>query len=560
MSTRSTLLAAGVFALAGTASVALADLEHEWTARIPSGSSLSAGLQGFVVDAHGNSYVTGITGPSSNTDVVTASFAPDGSLRWSATFNGPEDWYDQARGITLGVDGSVYVTGNTPGANDYSNVLVLKYDDASGELLNTIQYSSRVNTSEHGASVASDLDGNIFISGSTNGDGPDVMILKFDSDGNFGWKQTWDGAAWSPYSQDHGRKILVAPDGNPVTLVTGYGASLYAEYVVLKHDALTGELIWEASWGPSGSNYPRDLKFDDAGDIYVTGTALNVGSDRFGTIKLSGEDGSLIWEAYDGVDYHNSVVGFALDADGGIVITGSVDPDGDRSNANDDMYSVRRDATDGTVLWTHRFGQSCYFCWDDASDVIVDPAGHVFLAGSSNSPPLSGDMITLVLDLESGVETDRGIVFGGSEEIAGSGVLRFDDAYNLYNGGEASNYNTGQVDLTVMKFTSLATDLYRMAVPTLVGGANATLEVGNASPSATQYIGYSVAGFGSTPVPPLGIVVDLESPLLLVSGPANANGEFVAQVPVPRGASGRTVWLQAAESGRTTPVRTRTVR
>jgi hypothetical protein len=127
-----------------------------WIAQLPAGSALTAGLQGMVTDSNGVSYITGITGPSSNTDILTAAFAPDGTVLWQHVFNGPADWHDQARGIGLGPGGVVYVTGNTPGTGFYANVLLLKYDAATGALLDTVQYSSGLFMSEHGACVATD--------------------------------------------------------------------------------------------------------------------------------------------------------------------------------------------------------------------------------------------------------------------------------------------------------------------------------------------------------------------------------------------------------------------
>ena len=125
--------------LTGTAA---ADIPHEWLSQIPVGFSLSSGITGMVVDASGVSYVTGITGSSSNTDIVTAAFAPDGSLLWSHVFNGPQNWHDQGRDIALAPGGVIYVIGNTPGPGFYADVLLLKYDAASGSLLNMIQWAS----------------------------------------------------------------------------------------------------------------------------------------------------------------------------------------------------------------------------------------------------------------------------------------------------------------------------------------------------------------------------------------------------------------------------------
>jgi len=451
---RATHVAIAVATLVGVAAgAAPADLAPEWVARLPVGASLTAGIAGIVVDAAGVSYVTGISGSSSNTDITTAAFRPDGSLLWSRTFNGRADWHDQARGIALG-PGVLYVTGNTPGPGSYANVLLLAYDTATGNLLNTVQYSSAPNTSEFGASVTTDSNGNVFIGGGTVGDGSDALILAFDAAGQLLWKRRWDGPALAPYSQDSALKVLVDPNGNLVVLIHGVMASLHPDYVVVKYAAGDGATIWEANWGVSGEDSPRDMEIDAQGEVYVTGTGIEL-TEKFSTIKLSGSDGSLLWQAYDSAAVDDHAAGLSLDGAGGVYITGTVDPDGDISNFNDNIYTVKRDAATGTQRWTHLYGASCKGCYDVSSDVIVDPAGHVFVEGTTSSPPYTSDAILLVLDADTGLETARGIIASGPIELFYPRELRLDAAFNLLLGGNFYNANTGQVAMSVAKFAAL---------------------------------------------------------------------------------------------------------
>jgi hypothetical protein len=408
----------------------------------------------MVTDAAGVSYVSGTSGPSSNTDITTAAFAPDGALLWSHVFNGPGNWHDQARGIALGPGGVVWVTGNTPGPGSYANVLLLEYDAVSGTLLDSVQYSSAPFTSEHGASVVTDALGDVYVGGGTVGDGGDGLILKFDSSGQLLWKRTWDGPAAAPFSGDSVQEVLLAPDGDLLVMIHGVMSTLHPDYVVVKYDAGSGATLWEANWGVSGGDFPSDMEVDALGDVYVTGTGIDF-NDKYSTIKLRGADGALLWQAYDAAGIDDSGHELELDGEGGVYVTGEVDPDGDQSNFNDNIYTVKRDAGTGAFLWSHLYGVNCIGCFDVPSDVRVDPEGHVFVAGRTSSPPYSSDVILLVLDAGSGLETDRGIVSGGANESAGTGVLRFDAAHNLFDGGNRSNVNTGQVEMTVTKWSSL---------------------------------------------------------------------------------------------------------
>ena len=67
-----------VVGLTGLSATSNAQLSPEWISRVPVGTSLSAGTAGIYVDPDGVSYITGTSGASSNTDITTVSFAPDG--------------------------------------------------------------------------------------------------------------------------------------------------------------------------------------------------------------------------------------------------------------------------------------------------------------------------------------------------------------------------------------------------------------------------------------------------------------------------------------------------
>ena len=123
-------------------SITRAELTPEWVRRVPVGTSLTSGIAGIHVESDGVSYITGISGPSSNTDITTVSLAPDGSIRWSQTWGSPESGGDQARGITLSQSGILCVVGNTPGPDQFANLLILAYDADTGALLKTIRYRS----------------------------------------------------------------------------------------------------------------------------------------------------------------------------------------------------------------------------------------------------------------------------------------------------------------------------------------------------------------------------------------------------------------------------------
>src|SRR5689334_21933131 len=86
---------AAMVALVGQAGEMRAELSPEWVTRVPVGTSLTSGIAGIHVEPDGVSYITGISGPSSNTDITTVSIAADGSIRWSQTWGSPNSGADQ---------------------------------------------------------------------------------------------------------------------------------------------------------------------------------------------------------------------------------------------------------------------------------------------------------------------------------------------------------------------------------------------------------------------------------------------------------------------------------
>ena len=95
------------------------------------------------------------------------------------------------------------------------------------------------------------------------------------------------------------------------------------------------------------------------------------------------------WQAYDQNGFHDSGSALDLDGSGGVYITGRVDPDGDESNFNDNIYTV---TTGSSTSYTSSFGGTSgatpitaghvglfFQMWSDGifgND--VDPGGTVF--------------------------------------------------------------------------------------------------------------------------------------------------------------------------------------
>jgi len=459
--------------VSGLGGLAHAQMVPDWTSTISAGGALSAGIQGSVVNPAGVTFVTGVAGSSSNTNVITAAFGSDGALLWSDQFNGVGNWHDQGRAIAL-------APGGIPGAGSYADILLLKYDAASGTLLNTVQYTTAPFTSEAGYSVATDALGNVFVGAGTNGDGPDTMLVKFDSVGVFQWSRTWDGPAYSPYSQDSIRQVEVDPSGDVVVMIHGVMSSLHPDYVVIKYSGTDGTVLWESNWGITSGDFAQDMVISPGGDIFVTGSDS---LEKISTVKFRGSDGQVEWQEYDSAGFDNYASAVALDAQGDVLIAGTFDPDGDDSNSNDNILVVKRDGNTGAQLWTFTYGDNCNGCLDAASDVLVDPTGLAYVAGTTSSPPYGGVMILFALDAATGVEASRGTASG-----VGAGQLGFDAASNIYCAGGTRDWTTGAVEISAVRFPGpdLPTTNYCTAAANSTGSGAIASASGSVSVSANS--------------------------------------------------------------------------
>jgi hypothetical protein len=73
------------------------------------------------------------------------------------------------------------------------------------------------------------------------------------------------------------------------------------------------------------------------------------------------------------------------------------------------------------------------------------------------------------------------------------------------------------------------------------------------------YFVYSFAGIGSTNVPPLGITLNLNQPVLIDSTLADSDGRAALTRRVPNNAPQRDIWLQAAQRNKRSGIVERTI-
>jgi hypothetical protein len=111
------------------------------------------------------------------TDVFVAKFNASGDQMWNKTWGGSS--YDEAYGITVGLNDTLYVTGNT-NSYEYQKLFVLKFNAEGMKMWsNVLDFS----VEDAGKDIIVDSFGDIYVVGNTftiNG-GSDILIVKMSS-------------------------------------------------------------------------------------------------------------------------------------------------------------------------------------------------------------------------------------------------------------------------------------------------------------------------------------------------------------------------------------------
>ncbi len=404
----------------------------------------------IAIDASGNIFVAGTF--SSDTiifdttklvsagydDLFLVKYNSNGNIIWAKRAGGKSG--DVVTSVAVDVSGNAYITGhfdldtlvfdtiNLINAGN-SDIFIAKYDPAG----NVIWAKSIGGTNyEYANSIATDVSGNIFITGSFGSstilfdtitlNNPNLysyFLAKYDAGGHAQWAKTAKGTYW-----DVGTSVAIDTAGNPC--VTGHFLS---NSIIFGNDTLTnatfsidiflakyganGNLLWAKSAGEINSDFPTSVAIDASGNNYITGYFGDSGegfhkTSFFDSLANAGYydiflakynlNGNVIWsKSFGGIhwDIANSI---ALDTSGNLYITGYYNSPTLPFNStlltntdSADIFVVKLD-TSGTVLWAKSVGGT----GDDAANSIaMDHAGKIYVAGTFNSGTLVFGATTL---------------------------------------------------------------------------------------------------------------------------------------------------------------------
>lgn len=337
------------------------------------GNIYTTGYFSGTVDFDPGLAVYSLTSTNGSDDLFVCKLDASGNFIWARNMSADNMNMAQGRAISVDLNGNVYITGGYIGIVDFDpspatyslssngnqDVFILKLD-ASG---NFVWVKSIGGTSlEYGVSIELDSFGNVYTSGSFNGN--------IDFDPNTG-----------------------------VSNITPYWN--YPSFILKL--STNGNYIWAKSYGGS-SSYGSKIALDKRNNIFMTGTfsgapdfdpgvnTYTLGSTGSHDAYISKLDsaGNFVWAKGQGGNFYSYIYGssISLDTSSNVYTTGFYKgtPDFDpgigtytmsSKGNNNDIYISKLDST-GTFIWAKSIGGDSV---DDVHSITIDKYQNIYTTG-----------------------------------------------------------------------------------------------------------------------------------------------------------------------------------
>ncbi len=382
------------------------------------------------------------------------------ALAWQRAYNGPPDQGDEAVSIAVDTAGNSYVTGSAFGSNSTLDIVTIKYSP-TGQQLWLQSYSGTANDNDQGVKLVIDDSANVYVTGYSNnsGTGNDITTIKYNTAGVQQWARIYSGAFNGP---DHGASVAV--DGNGNVFVTGYETTSnfnYTDMVTIMYNA-GGTQQWADIYNGAGSanDVGVDIVNDGAGNTYVVATSdtmyMSAPNNDIVLIKYNNA-GARVWRrVYASPTYSYDVARrMCLDRNGNVFICGY----GGLVNEGNNYYTLKYNSA-GVRLWV-QFYNYAVNTYEQPWGIIADSLGNVIVTGqgvTTASSPFN-DYVT--------VKYSSAGVFQWAARFNGAGnnndyayAVALDDSLNIFVTGTSKGTSATGYDIATVKYNDAGTQKY----------------------------------------------------------------------------------------------------
>lgn len=359
----------------------------------------------MVLDASGNSYITGRTDvdPSTvtNYDFCTLKLNSSGIQQWVKTFNGSANLTDEANAICLTSSGNLVVTGRSDGT---ANPLVSDYGiktisyNSSGVVQWSQFFQGTGNQNENGNAIAPLAGGAILVVGSQQNaqSQSDALALNYGQSGNLVWQKIYNGLG---DNSDNVNAMVVDASGNTYLAGYTYSRTALRDMCVIKLNTV-GDTVWVRTFDGSskGNDEANDIQIDNLGNVYVTGYTKESNTDYDITTLKYSASGALLWV----VNFNNATINgedkgvkLLLDPSSNVYISGYTDRDPSPS-MNEDIVLLKYNSS-GVLQWNKQFNGAGNGK-DIPYDMLYLNSSKIVIAGSTSN---GTDQDALILQFSS---------------------------------------------------------------------------------------------------------------------------------------------------------------
>jgi hypothetical protein len=337
------------------------------------------------------------------------------------------------------VVGAVFAAGYTRHlfpASPERNVLLVRYTP-EGALVWNRTWTASYDEAAYGLTASSDALYLAGVTASSDSDG-DGLLMKLDLlTGNVLWNATWGGAGADWFS-----RVATGTDGIYVVGCTNsYGAG-ESDALLVKFD-FSGNQLWNATWGKEKADSGYGLAVaDDA--IYVTGQASAAASGKANaTLIRFSLFGLQVWNATWRAGSQDAGIAVAA-ADSTIYVTGWA-----RNSSGDDRVTLPllKFSSAGDLLWNRTFSTGPLS--DDLGHAIVSLSNSVYVAGDCQESPAAPVRSGLLCFNPNGTQV-WSRTWGGAKDCSANALAAAVDG--LYLAGATDSWLVGKGDGTLVKW------------------------------------------------------------------------------------------------------------
>jgi len=293
----------------------------------------------------------------------------------------------------------------------------------------------------------------ISVGNTLNGaNGIDILITKFDGDGNILWQDTFNT---SSNNNDYGVAVSEYSNGNICVIgTTDNGTTNNSNTVVLMYDA-NGSIIWNNTYNSSynKNDNATALKFDINGNIYIAASSESNFTNYDYLLLKYDASGAFQWEArYDYDSLIEIPLTLEIDANNNIAVTGA-----SASSINNWDYTIAVFNDAGLLVTDERIVMPG-IGFDKPMSFKKDGIGNFYITGTSSNNGTNYDIKTIKLNPSYILQWTATIDEATKDDVGNS--IDVDGLGNVYVGGYVTLSNNRR-QMILVKYDSNGTEIWR---------------------------------------------------------------------------------------------------